>query len=94
MGQGGGGLVHPESENSMAMYGLAASVGINVLGQLTAILCAAWSRKAIPHRSCLVFIDGRTVVQRRLYVSGAETKINHVISRICHSSNHDFCRLS
>ena len=24
---GGGGLVHPESENSMAMYGLAASVG-------------------------------------------------------------------
>ena len=26
-GTGGGGLVHPESENSMAMYGLAASVG-------------------------------------------------------------------
>jgi len=26
-GAGGGGLVHPESENSMAMYGLAASVG-------------------------------------------------------------------
>jgi len=25
---GGGGLVHPESENSMAMYGLAASVGL------------------------------------------------------------------
>ena len=29
---------------------------INVLRQLTAILCAAWSRKAIRHRSCLVFI--------------------------------------
>ena len=26
-GTGGGGLLHPESENSMAMYGLAASVG-------------------------------------------------------------------
>ena len=26
-GTGGGGLVHPESENSMAMCGLAASVG-------------------------------------------------------------------
>jgi len=26
-GTGGGGLVHPESENLMAMYGLVASVG-------------------------------------------------------------------
>ena len=86
---------YTQSENSMAMYGLAAKslsraislneiileycmealqgkmtvflghhcihlpeqLTINVLGQLTAInLCAAWSRKAIPHRSYLVFI--------------------------------------
>jgi len=25
-GKGGGGLVHPESENSMAMYGLAVKI--------------------------------------------------------------------
>jgi len=35
---------------------LPEQLTINVLGQLTAILCAAWSRKAIRHRSCLVFI--------------------------------------
>ena len=36
-------------------FHLPKQLTINVLGQLTAILCAAWSRKAIPHRSCLVF---------------------------------------
>ena len=36
-------------------FHLPEQLTINVLGQLTAI-CAAWSRKAIPHCSCLVFI--------------------------------------
>ena len=30
-GTGGGGLVHPESEKNMAMYGLAASVGPSLI---------------------------------------------------------------
>jgi len=30
-GTGEGGLVHPESENSMAMYGLAASGGPSLI---------------------------------------------------------------
>jgi len=95
-GTGGGGLVHPESESSMAMYGLAVKslsmaislilsaivtyrkqsfylVGppcsvqgrfhlpeqltMNVLGQLVILRAVCnWSRKAILHSSCLVFI--------------------------------------
>ena len=37
-GTGGGGLVHPESENSMAMYGLAASVARAISLILSAVV--------------------------------------------------------
>jgi len=37
-------------------FHLPKQLTVNVLGQLTAVLCAVWSRKVIPHCSRLVFI--------------------------------------